>query len=409
MRRIICLAKCATRRGSWHGHQSPYCMMKNTPNFSHLYSRDGQIWIDIKRQATGQRIRRSLGLIDIFSNWPEARSLQFQIEADIMMGNFDFSFKKYLPRYQMALQAKKQLELSLPKLWEKYLEFKKKHWSPTTYSNSGLVFSKKFASLQCQDLRSPQKIKTELLDRYGVAVARRSCQQIRAAIRWGVENELLGTEFIDTLRWDAGKDFGFTAKDKTDIRPFTISERNAIIEAFETNLFGKYVSNPHSQYCSAIKFWFLTGCRTGELLGLRWQDVFDDYILFSYTRSGTNTGEILKKGLKQQNFRRFPVNSQLQEVLSAANLSSAKSDYVFLDRRNRPIKLQNLVCCWKRVLEGLELPYRRPYQCRHTFISICLNSGKLSPAEVARLVGTSPAMIYKHYLGVYGDIEVPML
>ncbi|NEN92561.1 MAG: hypothetical protein F6K48_28155 [Okeania sp. SIO3H1] len=55
------------------------------------------------------------------------------------------------------------------------------------------------------------------------------------------------------------------------------------------------------------------------------------------------------------------------------------------------------------------LSYRRPYQCRHTFISICLNSGKLSPVEVAKLVGSSPAMIYKHYLGTSSDIEVPIL
>ncbi|NEN92557.1 MAG: hypothetical protein F6K48_28135 [Okeania sp. SIO3H1] len=52
---------------------------------------------------------------------------------------------------------------------------------------------------------------------------------------------------------------------------------------------------------------------------------------------------------------------------------------------------------------------RRPYQCRHTFISICLNSGKLSPVEVAKLVGSSPAMIYNHYLGTSSDIEVPIL
>ncbi|NEP81387.1 MAG: tyrosine-type recombinase/integrase [Okeania sp. SIO3B3] len=384
-------------------------MIENIPNFSHLYSRDGHIWINIKKQAVGQRIRRSLKLIDIVSNWPEARSLQLQIEADIIMKNFDFSFKKYAPKYQRVIQTKSLLELSLSDLWEKYLEFKKKYWSPTTYSNTGLVFFRKFASLECQDLRSPQKIKTELLEKYGATVAHRSCQQIKAAVKWGVENELIFD--IDNLKWNAEKDFNFTiARDRVDIRPFTVSERDSIIEAFETDLFAKYKNNPHSQYSSAVKFWFFTGCRTGELLGLRWQDITDDYILFSHTRTETNSGEIFKKGLKQQDSRIFPVNIQLQEILSAVNLKSdLKSDYVFLDKRRNPVKLQNLVCCWKRVLEGLDLPYRRPYQCRHTFISICLNSSKLSPAEVGKLVGTSPAMIYKHYLGVSGNIEVPIL
>ncbi|WP_293145266.1 tyrosine-type recombinase/integrase [Okeania sp. SIO3I5] len=155
-------------------------------------------------------------------------------------------------------------------------------------------------------------------------------------------------------------------------------------------------------------FWFFTGCITGELLGLRWRDITEKYVIFNQNRIKTNQGEIVKKGLKRQESRSFPINVQLQKILNDLERSK-DSDYIFRDRKGKPLILNSLIKAWTRVLGGLELSYRRPYQCRHTFISLCLNSRKLSPAEVAKLVGTSPAMIYKHYLGTSGNTEVPIL
>ncbi len=253
--------------------------LKNTPRFTRLFSRNGHIWVDIGIKACGQRVRRSLQLLEIHANWTEARTLQIQIEADIEAGLFDISLDKYLPK-KISVSSP---ELSLSELWDKYIEFKKKFWSPTTYANSGLVFAKKFKTLHNQDLRSPEKIKRELLDRYSVDVARRSCQQINAAVKWGLEEKL-----ISNIDWDISqRDFRFLKgnREDVDINPFSVEERDAILLAFETNQFArKPEKNSHSQYYPAIKFWFLTGCRTGELFGLQWMDVYSKYILFSHQK-----------------------------------------------------------------------------------------------------------------------------
>jgi integrase len=49
---------------------------------------------------------------------------------------------------------------------------------------------------------------------------------------------------------------------------------------------------------------------------------------------------------------------------------------------------------WKLVLEKRGIEYRT----RHTFITLALENG-LDAQDVARLVGNSPEVIYRHYAG----------
>lgn len=61
---------------------------------------------------------------------------------------------------------------------------------------------------------------------------------------------------------------------------------------------------------------------------------------------------------------------------------------------------------WKQVLEGLEIEYRKLYQTRHTFITLALEN-ELDAKDVARLVGNSPEVIYRHYAGNKRELLVP--
>lgn len=56
----------------------------------------------------------------------------------------------------------------------------------------------------------------------------------------------------------------FVTKDDSGIDPFSASERDAIIEAFENHPIHKF-SAPF------VKFLFMTGCRTGEAIGFKWK------------------------------------------------------------------------------------------------------------------------------------------
>jgi integrase len=61
---------------------------------------------------------------------------------------------------------------------------------------------------------------------------------------------------------------------------------------------------------------------------------------------------------------------------------------------------------WIPVLAGLGIEYRKPYQTRHTFITLALEHG-LDAKDVARLVGNSPEVIYRHYAGKKRELFVP--
>jgi integrase len=49
--------------------------------------------------------------------------------------------------------------------------------------------------------------------------------------------------------------------------------------------------------------------------------------------------------------------------------------------------------------------YRKLYQTRHTFITLALEY--LDVKDVARLVGNSPEVIYRHYAGNKRDLFLP--
>lgn len=61
---------------------------------------------------------------------------------------------------------------------------------------------------------------------------------------------------------------------------------------------------------------------------------------------------------------------------------------------------------WKPILEGLNIEYRKPYQTRHTFITLALENG-LDAKDVAKLVGNSPEVIYRHYAGNKRELFMP--
>ncbi len=74
----------------------------------------------------------------------------------------------------------------------------------------------------------------------------------------------------------------------------------------------------------------------------------------------------------------------------------------------KPIDLNNFRNrTWKTVLKGLGIEYRKLYQTRHTFITHALEVGKLDAKDVARLVGNSPEIIYRHYAGNKRELFVP--
>lgn len=124
---------------------------------------------------------------------------------------------------------------------------------------------------------------------------------------------------------------------------------------------------------------------------------------------GIDSGKQIREGLKTQERRKFPCNESLKALLQSIKpkpcepealvFPSPESGYIDPNNfRNRT---------WKTVLKGLGIEYRKLYQTRHTFITLALETGRLDAKDVARLVGNSPEIIYRHYAGNKRELFVP--
>ncbi|WP_242048440.1 MULTISPECIES: site-specific integrase [Nostocaceae] len=191
-----------------------------------------------------------------------------------------------------------------------------------------------------------------------------------------------------------------------------MEERNAIINAFENNLFCPRSSAfKHSYYTSFVKFLFLTGCRPSEAIALQWKHISQDFrqINFEQAVIKSETGKLVRQGLKTQERRKFPCNDSLCQLLKLNKLESASSEsFIFPSPKKKVIDIDNFRGrVWKRVINGLGIEYRTLYQTRHTFITHALETGKLDAKDVGRLVGNSPEIIYQHYAGNKRELFVP--
>lgn len=170
-------------------------------------------------------------------------------------------------------------------------------------------------------------------------------------------------------------------------QPFTNEEINRILSAME------------SPYREFYKFAFYTGLRTGELLGLRWEDV-DIKSGLLHVRVNITYGK--EKAPKTSgSIRTLELHSKALEALesiSSSKFSGQKRVFVnpsTMKEYKSADSLRKYV--WAPTLKKLKIPYRYPYQCRHTYASMMLSSGK-NPMWVAKQMGHSDwGMIRKTY------------
>jgi integrase len=194
-------------------------------------------------------------------------------------------------------------------------------------------------------------------------------------------------------------------------KPFSRECIAAILSAFEKNTYAsKYIPLKHSYYLPYIKFLVLTGCRPEEAIALKWKHIEKNQI---YICEAMPTDVRIRKVTKTDKPRYFPINEELSVLFD--DIRPEKCDpnaLVFPARNGREINAHNFLNrIWKPVVEklvkeGKVKEYLPQYNCRHTFITLCLEDG-ISSRRVAEWCGTSVTVIEAHYAGAIQQIQVP--
>jgi len=201
-----------------------------------------------------------------------------------------------------------------------------------------------------------------------------------------------------------GKEY-FTKEERDRIINSFLSRRNAFSDTYCLK-YSHQLNTVMGYYC---QFCFLTGCRLGEGCALKWEnvDLIANRILFVEKDSRTVEGQKIVKGLKTQESREFPINSQLRSLLITLKELNYSDVYVFPNKYGNHLSEPSVRYRWKKELELLGIRRRKPYCMRHSFITYCLQEN-VPVATVASWVGNSPERIYQHYAGVIKQ-DVPEL
>lgn len=333
-----------------------------------------------------------------------------QIEVDRLTGCFDTTLEKYKFQTLLAPNLPPQESLNLPEIYQKYIESRKALASPTTWKSTYSNTLNHLLACPYQSVCEALKVKNWLLSNRTVDTAKRVLVQLNAACDWACDWELLEKNPLK------GKNkIKFSKKSKPQIHPFSSAEKDLILSSFANSL-------EFSDLLPIVKFFFLTGCRTGEALGLRWKSVKSDFSEISFEESIVvgQGGSVRKRGTKQGEMRVFPCNSQLKALLISLKPEGVFGEQsVFAKSNGLPVTRQYLRDGWYgkgkslgvvrqlAVDKKIEI-YRPQYNTRHTWISCCLEKG-ISVTQVALWAGNSPEVIFRNYAGVVDKIAVPEL
>ncbi|MGB3296405.1 MAG: tyrosine-type recombinase/integrase [Phormidesmis sp.] len=374
-------------------------------------------WLQLVFTFNGRRRYLSLGVTDTKSARALAEMKAKQIELDILSGNFDETLAKYQPQVAIpddepeAIAEKELAGPDLSELWEKFVEYKRPQCSPNTMHFVYGTYSNYLDRLPTYDLERAAEIRDFAVNTFPIESCKRFVVRLNACCKWACQSGLISENPFEGMAQEIKPPKAKRKSEEGDIFPFTVAEREAIIEALRANTFcNKHSAFKHEHYAGYVEFLFLTGCRPSEAIALQWKNVSRDYSTVSFERASISTasGRKMRDGLKTQDRRRFPCNAKLKALLSSIKPERYSLEgLVFPGFSGKVLNTASFrKTVWKPVLAGLGVEYRKPYQTRHTFITLALEHG-LDAKDVAKLVGNSAEVIYRHYAASKREVSVP--
>jgi integrase len=360
-------------------------------------------YLRIRLRVDGQRQVMSLGLADTPLNRQIVEGKCRQINLDLISGNFDHTLAKYKPQTILSVQEPDIMPKVMPSaasLWEQYREYKASSLKPTTkgYHEALAKILNKTPELP---ITEALKIKAELEKVTTVHQTKRILTQLSAVCTWAVKHGLIESNPYEGMASEMPK---FRYQLEPAPNAFTEEERDHIIEAFKNhkgNWNGKVLAGiGYSHYASLVEFWFLTGCRPSEAIGLQWKDVSPDcsriHFRGAITKSGT--GKLTRvQGSKNNRSRTFPCSPRLRDMLLSIRVEGHDPDALVFPAPGQGAVIYDNFCrrAWNTIVDPIK-PDTTPYSCRDTFITTQILKG-VPATVIAEWCDTSVEMIQKHY------------
>ena len=353
----------------------------------------GKLFFDFRYK--NKRCREQTALDDTPANRKKLNSILSHIEAEITLGQFDYS--QYFPdsprakafreiqKRSNALQADTPLFAEFAKIWMNEMQAQ---WRKSHREGVELVLNKHVLP-EFGGKELGQITKAEILEfRSNIANIKKKNGDPLSPTRIN--------HIITPLRMilnEAANRYDFSSPyhgikslklPKTDVEPFTIDEVSLIINTVRADFKNYYIVR------------FFTGMRTSEVDGLQWQFIdFERRQIL--VRQALVRGELVYTK-NDGSFRAIDMSQMVFDTLQAQFKVTGNYDFVFCNSKGGPLYHHNICLrVWHPLLRHLGLRKRRPYQSRHTAATLWLASGE-SPEWIARQMGhTTTEMLFRVY------------
>ena len=149
---------------------------------------------------------------------------------------------------------------------------------------------------------------------------------------------------------------------------------------------------------------YFCGLRRGELLALKWNDIFNNFIRIDESCANINGRQVIKAPKNSNSYRMVELDDYTQGLLSqlyAERLLSENfrnDDFIF-GRIKKPMAFNTLWKLKQKYMDEAEVEKIRLHDFRHSHVTHLINNGMPIPAIAAR-IGDSIREVLKTYAHV---------
>lgn len=304
-------------------------------------------WIWIRFSHQGKNYRKTLGLLNTKANMRLAKN-------------------EIMPTMQLKLYSGELFEKTVPTIDEyskKSFEIHSVSRKKTTQDDYRISYEKHIKPyLGKRKINSLKPSDISLWQNKVLQSVSASRMKVVRAVLSTILNDALRDEIIDRNPLALVRTPKIT---KPTISPFSLNEIFSIL------------NNAEEQFKNFFALAFFTGMRSGEMIGLKWENV-DFFRKEIYVKQALKMGQVTTP--KTVSSVRYVdiVETLLPYLQMQFRLTGHHNSYVFLNDDNEHFydikRIRNTH--WKRVLKKCNFDYRPIYHTRHTFATLMLENGE---------------------------------
>jgi integrase len=308
-----------------------------------------------------------------FPNWStvgarqEARRLKQEIDrgfdplADIEDARAAPTIADLLDRFDAEHVAKKR-----PRTADEYRQIARTHVRPHFGKQT------KVADIQYEDIAALHRSVTESAGPYA---ANRTVAMLSKA-------------FALAIRWRLRSDNPCKGIEKN-----TEHKRKRYLKPEELErLVVALAAHPNVRVANIIRVLMLTGCRKGEALSMRWQDI--DLAVGKWTKPAAVT----KTGIDHD----VPLSAPARQLLIDISEQQGHGVYVFPSATSRGGHVSDIQYVWETVCDAAGISNLRIHDLRHSYASYLASSGVGLPV-IGALLGHTQASTTARYAHLFDD------